>query len=76
MSKVAAWHSVKLGIDVYHDESECYDGNNIEPRYFRFGRGVGRRQCFTCGRLERERAEREAAARRLAIARQLRRLRP
>jgi hypothetical protein len=72
MSKVAAWHSAKLGIDVYHDESECWDGNNIEPRHFRHGRGPGRRQCITCGRLERERAEREAALRRLALARALR----
>jgi len=73
MGKLAAWHSVKPGIaNVYHDESECYDGNNIETRHWRAGRGPGRHQCFTCGRFERERAEREAALRRLAIARALR----
>ncbi|MDQ3934036.1 MAG: hypothetical protein M3340_05325 [Actinomycetota bacterium] len=43
-----AWHSVLM--PVYHDNLACTEGNNIERRYWRAGRG-GRRLCTHCARL-------------------------
>ena len=51
MAKVAAFHSVKTGApQVYHDNSACTEGNNIEKENKRAGTG-GRPQCDHCKRL-------------------------
>jgi len=47
MTKKAAWHSSKLGIDVYHNNDKCTEGNNIEKRYWTAGTG-GKRLCKNC----------------------------
>lgn len=44
------WHSVKE--DVYHDNTECNTGNNIETENYRSGTG-GHRLCKECARLAR-----------------------
>lgn len=55
MPRVSPFHSVKpVSNPVYHDNSACYDGNNIEPYYHRYGTG-NRRRCATCDRLAAER---------------------
>lgn len=46
--KVNPFHSI-IG-RVYHDESRCTEGNNIEPQYKRSGTG-GKPQCDHCRRL-------------------------
>lgn len=51
MAKVPAFHSTKqTDRPVYHDNSACTEGNNIERHYKAFGTG-GRRQCEHCARL-------------------------
>jgi|CXWL01.1.fsa_nt_gi hypothetical protein len=51
MAKVAPFHSTKpASRQVYHDQSACTEGNNIERRYLTAGTG-GRRQCEHCARL-------------------------
>jgi hypothetical protein len=53
--RVPAWRSVKPATAlVFHNESLCWDGNNIEARYWREGEG-DRRLCFTCEGLARKR---------------------
>jgi hypothetical protein len=48
MSKVAPFHSkLKQDRNVYHDESRCTEGNNIEPRNRVAGTG-GRPKCSRC----------------------------
>ena len=49
--KEQPWHS-KLPSDppVYHDETRCTEGNNIEPRNRVQGMG-GRRKCDHCRRI-------------------------
>lgn len=53
MVKKAAWHSVldegKAG-GVYHDESNCNTGNNIEKENVRPGPG-GLTKCAECKRI-------------------------
>ncbi len=51
MGKVSAWHS-KLPNDpkVYHDNTECNTGNNIEKENRTSGTG-GRPQCKECAGL-------------------------
>ncbi len=62
MSKVPPWHSIKpYEPFVYHDETECHTGNNVEPEFMIDGRGVGRRQCHRCHELEQEREQMIAA---------------
>ena len=51
MPKTSAWHSVKE--DVYHNNTRCTEGNNIETRNLRNGTG-NNRLCLTCSRLNRE----------------------
>lgn len=46
MAKVPAFHSSKQK-DVYHDRSECTEGNNIEKKYRVEGTG-GLPRCKTC----------------------------
>jgi len=49
--KVPAWHSVRItDREVYHDNTSCTEGNNIEDKYRRPGTN-GRRQCNHCARL-------------------------
>jgi hypothetical protein len=47
MAKVAAFHSTEPSATVYHDESTCVDGNNIEARYHKSGT-AGRPRCARC----------------------------
>ncbi|NLH48894.1 MAG: hypothetical protein GX444_09860 [Myxococcales bacterium] len=53
MPKVAAFHSTKKGTDVYHNNSACTEGNNIEKEYRKEGTG-GHRLCVHCQRLNRD----------------------
>lgn len=48
MSKTAAFHSIKQ--TVYHDNTSCTEGNNIEKENLRSGTG-GKPQCHHCARL-------------------------
>ena len=48
MAKTAPWHAA--GSDVYHDNTECTEGNNIERENRRPGTG-GKRKCDHCKRL-------------------------
>lgn len=50
MAKVSPFHSIHPAATVYHDESRCTEGNNIERRYLRTGT-AGRPKCQTCRRL-------------------------
>jgi hypothetical protein len=46
------WHSAKPGArPVYHDETRCTEGNNIETQYRRDGTG-GHRKCEHCTRIQ------------------------
>ena len=42
------WHSIKR--PVHHNNTECTEGNNIEPKYRREGTG-GKPLCDHCKRL-------------------------
>lgn len=48
MAKKDPWHSVKE--DVYHNNTNCNTGNNIERENLRPGTG-GKRLCSECARL-------------------------
>jgi len=51
MAKTTPFHSVKPNTrNVYHDNTACTEGNNIEKQYLRTGTG-GRRLCEHCARL-------------------------
>lgn len=50
MSKKSPWYSIEPGRDVYHDETECTEGNNIETKNLRHGTD-GRRKCDHCRRI-------------------------
>ena len=43
------WHSIKQ--NVHHDNTNCTEGNNIEPEYLRQGTG-GKPLCHHCARLD------------------------
>ena len=51
MTKTSPWHSAKES--VYHDNTDCEEGNNIEKEDRREGPG-GRRKCARCKRLDDE----------------------
>jgi len=51
MPKTSPWHSIKS--DVYHDNTECNTGNNIEIENRQSGTG-GKSPCQECDRLNRE----------------------
>jgi hypothetical protein len=54
MPRVAPFHSVKEPIRrVYHDNSACTEGNNIEKQYLRQGTD-GRPRCEHCTKLAAE----------------------
>lgn len=49
--KTTPWHSKKeADRKVYHDNTECTEGNNIEAKYRQSGTG-GRPRCEHCQRL-------------------------
>lgn len=51
MAKVAAFHSVReTDRQVYHDNDQCTEGNNIETKYRRPGTD-GRPKCKRCAEL-------------------------
>jgi len=50
MAKVAPFHSKKPGTKVYHDNSSCTEGNNIEKENKVSGTG-GLPKCDHCKRL-------------------------
>lgn len=51
MAKVSPFHSVKPNSsNVYHDNSACTEGNNIEAKYKKAGTD-GRPKCAHCSRL-------------------------
>ena len=50
MPRVAAYHSKLPGTRVYHDHSECTEGNNIES-YNRVSGTGGHPKCDHCKRL-------------------------
>jgi hypothetical protein len=51
MAKTAAWHSTRTNDrNVYHDDTACTEGNNIEAKYRAAGTG-GRPKCDHCSRL-------------------------
>jgi hypothetical protein len=54
MPKVAPWHSTRPGERVYHDNTACTEGNNIERHYLARGTGLGRTPCHHCKRLDDE----------------------
>ena len=49
MSKVAPFHSTKQS--VYHDNTKCTEGNNIEKENLRQGTG-GKSKCSHCVTLD------------------------
>jgi len=52
--KTSPWYSVKPNAPpVYHDNTECHLGNNIERENRRSGTD-GRPKCEVCERLDRE----------------------
>lgn len=51
MPKTSAWHSIKE--DVYHNNTECNTGNNIETENRREGTG-NKRLCKECERCNNE----------------------
>lgn len=53
MPKQQPWHSTRPGETVYHDNTACTEGNNIERYYFAWGTG-NRRLCDHCKRLDQE----------------------
>ncbi len=50
MSKVAPFHSKKAGTEVYHNNSRCTEGNNIESYNKVSGTG-NLRLCDPCSKL-------------------------
>jgi hypothetical protein len=54
MAKVAPFHSIKPSDRrVYHDNSKCTEGDNIQPENRRSGTG-GRPRCNHCERLNKQ----------------------
>ena len=54
MPTVSPWHSTRPGEQVYHNNTACTEGNNIEDRYRKPGTG-GLRLCDRCAKLNAER---------------------
>ena len=48
MTTRSPWHSIKQ--DVYHNNTDCNTGNNIERENIRIGTG-GKSLCKECARL-------------------------
>ncbi len=47
MAKKAPWHSSEPEVEVYHNDTDCKTGNNIEKENVRQGTG-GKRLCEEC----------------------------
>jgi len=50
MPQVSPWHSARQGETVYHNNTNCTEGNNIEKYYLRPGTG-NKVLCTHCARL-------------------------
>ena len=50
MKTLNSWYSAKPDIVVYHNNDECTEGNNIEPKNVREGTGE-KKLCSHCARL-------------------------
>jgi hypothetical protein len=48
------WHSKEPQTEVYHDNDDCTEGNNIESRNMQSGTGTRLRKCAHCARLGRK----------------------
>ena len=53
MTKTSPWYSIEPGTQVYHNNTKCTEGNNIERKNIRQGTG-GHRLCAKCARLNQE----------------------
>ena len=53
MTYKSPWHSDKPNIDVYHNNTECNTGNNIEKENVKQGTG-GKRLCTECENLNKQ----------------------
>ena len=51
--QVNPFHSKRKEVEVYHNNNECTEGNNIEPENLKQGTG-GRRLCERCEEKNRE----------------------
>lgn len=51
MAKKNPWHSTEPEAEVYHKDSDCNTGNNIEKENYESGEGSGNRLCRECKRL-------------------------
>ena len=51
MAIVNPWYSIREGTEVYHNNTTCTEGNNIEPYNVERGKG-NKRQCEKCKELE------------------------
>lgn len=55
MAIVSPWHSSKEGTKkVFHNNTECTKGNNIEKKYWKQGEGKDRELCVECSNLEKK----------------------
>ena len=52
MPLIEPWHSKKPKSKVYHDNSACHVGNNIEKENWVAGIGNKQRRCYLCKRLD------------------------
>ena len=50
MPKTTPWHSTEPGRVVYHNNTKCTEGNNIESKYRKSGTD-NRRLCKRCAEL-------------------------
>ena len=57
MAKVEPWHSAIS--DVYHDNTACADGRNIDLENLRGGSG-GRPLCEICARFDEDESQRDS----------------
>lgn len=53
MPQTYPWHSTRLGETVYHNNTLCTEGNNIERYYLAQGTG-NKVLCTHCAKLNRE----------------------
>ena len=51
MAIVNPWYSAREGTEVYHNNTICTEGNNVEAYNVREGKG-NKKQCEHCVRLE------------------------
>lgn len=51
MAKKNPWHSIRPEVEVWHDNTDCNTGNNIENENWARGKGNKKRKCKECKRL-------------------------